>query len=51
MIIISQNDKIATIIIAPSSLTDNYVWIPETSDNVVPGLDSLLTSTQSNMRH
>ena len=29
------------------SLTDNYLWIPETSDNVVPGLDSLLTYTQS----
>ena len=29
------------------SLTDNCLWIPETSDNVVPGLDSLLTYTQS----
>ena len=29
------------------SLTDNYLWIPETSDNVVPGLDSLLTYIQS----
>ena len=29
------------------SLTDNYLWIPETYDNVVPGLDSLLTYTQS----
>ena len=28
------------------SLTDNYLWTPETSDNVVPGLDSLLTYTQ-----
>ena len=25
------------------SLTDNYLRIPETFDNVVPGLDSLLT--------
>ena len=25
----------------------NYLWIPETSDNVVPGLDSLITYTQS----
>ena len=25
----------------------NYLWIPETTDNVVPGLDSLLTYTQS----
>ena len=29
------------------SLTDNYVWIPETSGNVVPGLGSLLTYIQS----
>ncbi len=29
------------------SLTDNYIWIPETTDNVVPGLDSLLTYLQS----
>ena len=42
------NDKIATIISNPTpSLTDNYLWIPETSDNVVPGLDSLLTYIQS----
>ena len=38
-----NNDKIATV----PSLTDNYIWIPETSDNVVPGLDSLLTYLQS----
>ena len=39
---------IATIILNPTtpSLTDNYLWIPETSDNVVPGLDSLLTYLQ-----
>ena len=44
-----NNDKIATIIVNPTpSLTDNYIWIPETSDNVVPGLDSLFTYTQSN---
>ena len=30
----------------PSS-TGSYIWIPETSDNVVPGLDSLLTYLQS----
>ena len=42
-----NNDKIATIILNPTpSLTDNYLWIPETSDNVVPGLGSLLTYTQ-----
>ena len=43
-----KNDKIATIILNPTpSLTDNYLWIPETSDNVVPGLGSLLTYIQS----
>ena len=29
------------------SLTENYLWIPETSDNVAPGLDSMITYTQS----
>ena len=44
----SNNDKIATVIVNPTpSLTENYLWIPETTDNVVPGLDSLLTYTQS----
>ena len=39
---------IATTKLNPTpSLTDNYLWIPETSDNVVPGLDSLLTYIQS----
>ena len=43
-----NNDKIATITIAPTSLTDNYLWIPEgITDNVVPGLNSLLTYPQS----
>ena len=43
-----NNDKIATVILnTVPSLTDNYIWIPETSDNVVPGLNSLLTYTQS----
>ena len=28
-------------------MNENYLWTPETSDNVVPGLDSLLTHTQS----
>ena len=43
-----NNDKIAAIILntVPSS-TDNYIWMPETSGNVVPGLDSILTYTQS----
>ena len=40
-----NNDKIATIISnTVPSLTDNYIWIPGTSDNVVPGLDRLLYS-------
>ena len=43
-----KNDKIATIILNPTpSLTDNYLWVPETSDTVVPGLDSILTFMQS----
>ena len=43
-----NNDKIATVILdTVPSLADNYIWIPETSDNVVPGLDSLLTYLQS----
>ena len=43
-----NNDKIATAILnTVPSLTDNYIWIPETTDNVVPGLDSLLTYLQS----
>ena len=29
------------------SLNDKYVWIPEVSDNVAPGLDSMITHTQS----
>ena len=42
-----KTNKIATIILNTTpSLTDNYLWIPETSDNVVPGLDSLLTHLQ-----
>ena len=45
----SNNNKIATIIVNPTpSLTENYLWIPETPDNVVPGLDSLFTYNQSN---
>ena len=43
-----NNDNIATAILnAVPSSTDNYIWIPETTDNVVPGLDSLLTYLQS----
>ena len=43
-----NNDKIATIVVnTVPSLTGNYIWMPETTDNVVPGLESLLTYTQS----
>ena len=43
-----NNNKIATIIVNPTpSLTENYLWILETTDNVVPGLDILSTYTQS----
>ena len=36
------NDQIATIILNPTpSLNENYLCIPETTDNVAPGLDSL----------
>ena len=39
---------IATAILHPTpSINENYVWIPETSDDVAPGLDSLTTYTQS----
>ena len=29
------------------SLTETYLWIPEVSDNVVPGLDPMLTHIHS----
>ena len=40
-----NNNRIATIEVNPVSelLVDRYIWTPETSDNVVPGLASLLT--------
>ena len=39
-----NNDKIATVTInLTPSLTENYLWIPEVSDNVVPGFGSLIT--------
>ena len=45
-----NNNKITTVIWNPTpSLTENYLWIPEgITYNVVPGLDSILTYTQSN---
>ena len=43
-----NNNKIATVIINPTpSLNEDYLWIPGVSDDVVPGLDSILTYTQS----
>ena len=43
-----NNNKIATVILKPTpSMNDNYVWTPEVSDNIVPGLDSMLTYIQS----
>ena len=44
----NNNNKIATVIVNPTpSLNEHYLWIPEVSDNVAPGLDSLITYTQS----
>ena len=44
-----MSNNIATTIANPTPPpTENYVWIPETSDNVVPGLDSLLAYIQTN---
>ena len=38
----------ATVVVNPTpSLNENYIWIPEVSDNVVPGLDPLITYIQS----
>ena len=42
-----NNDKTATVIVNPAPpLHENYLWIPETTDNVVAGLNSLLTYLQ-----
>ena len=42
-----NNNEIATVILNPSpSINGNYLWIPETSDNAVPGLDSLIIYIQ-----
>ena len=43
-----NNNAIATGILNPTpSANDNYLWIPEVNDNVVPWLDSMITYTQS----
>ena len=44
-----NNNKIAAVIVNPTpSLNEDYLWIPEgIIDNVVPGLDRLLTCTHS----
>ena len=42
-----NSNKIAIVIVNPTPpLTENYLWIPETTGNVVPGLYSLLTYLQ-----
>ena len=43
-----DNNKTATVLLNPTpSLNENCSWIRGTSDNVVPGLDSMITYTQS----
>ena len=44
-----NTNNIATIVVNPVSeiLADSYIWTPEPSDNVVPGLESLLTYLDS----
>ena len=43
-----NNNKIATVILNPTPSThENYLWTPEVSDSVVPGLDSMVSYTQS----
>ena len=42
-----NNNKIGTILNPTPSPTENYFWIPEVSDNVAPGLDLMITYTQS----
>ena len=43
-----NSNEIATVILNPTpSRIENYLWIPEASDNVVPGLGSMITYTQS----
>ena len=42
-----HNNKIVIVIGNPTpSLHDNHLWIPGTSDNVVPGIDSMITYIQ-----
>ena len=43
-----NHDRNATVILNPTpSLNENYLWIPEVSDHVAPGSDSMLTYIQS----
>ena len=43
-----NDNNIATVILNPTPpLNENYLWTPGVSDNVVPGLDSMLTYIQS----
>ena len=42
-----NNHNIATVILNPAPpLNENYLWIPEVSGNVAPGLDSMITYAQ-----
>ena len=42
-----NNNNIATVILNPTQpLNENYLWILEVRDNVVPGLDSMVTYIQ-----
>ena len=41
-----NSNKIATVMLNPTpSLHGNCLWTPEVSDDVVPGLDSMITYT------
>ena len=43
-----NTNNIATVMLNPTpSMNENYLWTPEVSDNVAPGLDSMITYTQS----
>ena len=47
MKILLNSNKIATVMVNPTPpLNESYLWIPETSDNVVPGLDTMITYIQ-----
>ena len=45
----NNNNNITTVVLLnpTPSPTENYIWIPEVSDNVAPGLDSMVTYIHS----